>query len=185
MRELEKYVQENFLDELEKVRTDFANDFPKLTDAEKTIIYKYTDDDFTFMGVNKALRDSEGLKVPEFAKYLNFALSKMPNYKEITYRGTELSEFDLEKYIKSFQNRTLLTEYGFLSTSRDRMIAESYGDIIFKVIGRRGKSIEKISKFGANSFDNEQEVLFRKGTNFNVFNMSKSRHQTIIHLIEI
>ena len=37
MRELEKYVQENFPDELEKVRQDFANVFLRLTDAEKTV----------------------------------------------------------------------------------------------------------------------------------------------------
>ena len=185
MRELEKYVQENFFDELEKVRRDFSNEFPRLTDAEKTIIYKYTDDDFTFIGINQTLRRSEGLIVDDFAKYLDFALSKLPNYNQITYRGTELDEKDVEKYIKSYQNGTILTEFGFFSTSRDRMIAESYGDIFFKVFGKRGKSIEKISKFGAGYLENEEEVLFRKNTPFKVFNMSKSRSHTIFHLLEI
>ena len=185
MRELEKYVIENFPDELEKVRRDFADELPHLTDAEKTIIYKYSDDDFTFSGVNKTLRNSEGLVVPDFAKYLNSALWNLPNYKQITYRGIYLEDIYLEKYVKAFQNRTILTEYGFTSSSRDRMIAEGYGDIFFKIIGKRGKSIEKVCKFGASNFENEEEVLFRKNTSFNVINMSKSRNLTIFNLIEI
>ena len=63
MSELEKYVQENFPAELEKVRRDFANEFPHLTDAEKTIIYKNTDEDDTHVAVNKTLRDSKGQKI--------------------------------------------------------------------------------------------------------------------------
>ena len=38
MSELEKYVQENFPDELEKVRRDYPNEFPHLlTDAGKPL----------------------------------------------------------------------------------------------------------------------------------------------------
>ena len=117
--------------------------------------------------------------------HLNIALKKLPNYSQITYRGTELKEIDLEKYIKSFHNRTILTEYAFFSTSRDRMIAESYGDIFFKIIGKNGKSIEKISKFGSNNIDNEQEVLFRINTSFKVLSMSKSKNFTTFNLLEI
>jgi hypothetical protein len=185
MRELEKYVQENFPDELEKVRRDFANEFPKLTDAEKTIVYKYTDDDFTFMGINGALRRSEGLIVPEFAKYLDFALSKLPKSKLITtYRGTNKSRLDFEKLLYAFENRTLWTDYGFFSTSHSRIVADSYGDLIFIILGKRGKAIEKISKFGARNLENEEEVLFNRGTSFKVLSISESRNKTIIKLRE-
>ena len=53
MRELERYVQENFPDELEKVQQDFKNEFLRLTDAEKTIIYEYSDDTFNTEGYPK------------------------------------------------------------------------------------------------------------------------------------
>ena len=53
MRELERYVQENFPDELEKVQQDFKNEFLRLTDAEKTIIYEYSDDTFNTEGYSK------------------------------------------------------------------------------------------------------------------------------------
>ena len=185
MRELEKYVQENFPDELEKVRQDFANTFLRLTDAEKTIIYKYSDDDFTFVGINKVLRDSEGLSMPEFAKYLNVALSKLPKTKGIpTYRGIEKADIDFEKLVYAYENKTLWTDYGFFSTSRNRIIADSYGDLIFVVSGKNAKSIEKISKFGAGNLENEEEVLFKSGTSFKVLDISTRRNQTIIKLRE-
>ena len=185
MRELEKYVQENFPDELEKVRRNFANEFPRLTDAEKTIIYKYSDDDFTFVGVNKTLRNSEGLNVSEFAKYLNFALSKLPKTKGITtFRGVYKSDIDFDKLVYAHESGTLWTDYGFFSTSHNRIIADGCGDLIFIVFGKNGKAIEKISKFGAGNFDNEEEVLFKSGTLFKVLDISTRRNQTIIKLRE-
>lgn len=185
MKELEKYVQENFPDELEKVRRDFANEFPRLTDAEKTIIYKYTDDDFTFMGINNALRRNEGVIVPEFAKYLDFALSKLPNYVGTVYRGTPLNDIDFERYVQALRNETIITEHFFVSSSLLIDIAEGYGDFQFKIFCKTGKSIEKISKFGVQSFDNEFEVLFRKQSKFEVLEISQSRFYTKIILNEI
>lgn len=185
MRELEKYVRENFPDELEKVIRDFANEFPKLTDAEKTIIYKYSDDDFTFFGVNKTLRESEGLIVPEFAKYLDLALSKLPNYVGTVYRGTPLTDIEFKRYTQALEYETPITEHFFVSSSHLINIAEGYGDFQFKIFSKTGKSIEKISKFGVQNFDNEYEVLFPKESSFEVLEISQTRFFTYISLNEL
>lgn len=182
MRELEKYVHARLEDELRKVRRDFTNVMPELSDEVKAIIYKYTDDAFI---VNETLRDSRGSKITPFAKHLDTALSTLPNYKNIVFRGVRRTGTRLKKYQNALENQEAIIEYGFTSASLKKEIAREYGTIILQIFSKSGKLIQNISKFGSKSGTNEFEVLFRYGTSFNVLEIIENDIYTFIQLEEI
>jgi ADP-ribosyltransferase exoenzyme len=186
--DIEKYIFENFKDEFETVQNSKrANVLPHLTIFEKTVIYKYTDDDFTYLGLNKQLRHSKGQIISEFAQHLDNALSKIESHVGLVYRSTDLPEEVFEDYKTAYRLGTFYTEYGFFSSSQSEFIAkENYvNDYSFKIFSKTGKPIEKIAKFGVNSFDNEYEVLFRKNTRFKVLEITKFQKYTLITLREV
>ena len=179
MEELETYVRENLKDELEKARQ--FKGLPRLNDYEKALIYKYTDDGH--FEINRKLRASEGQIVDEYAEYLDAALAKLDNYDDVVYRGED--EIDLEKYQAAERDKTILIEPAFLSATRSYNLAWSYGTFLFEIYSKTGKSIEKAAKFGSQTHDNEQEVLFRKGSKFRVFEVIKFSDYTLITLKEV
>jgi hypothetical protein len=182
MRELEKYVHARLEDELRKVRRDFATAMPELSDEVKAIIYKYTDDAFI---VNDTLRESKGQKITPYAKHLDTALSILPDYKNIVFRGVRNTASRLKKYQNAFESRETIIEYGFTSASTKKEIAREYGTIILQIFSKRGKLIQNISKFGSKSGTNEFEVLFRYSTSFNVLEIIENGIYTFIQLEEI
>jgi hypothetical protein len=95
-------------------------------------------------------------------------LRQLTRYKGVVYRGTFLSTIDLIRYQDAFENKTILYEPSFLSASLSTGIAKTYGDILFEIFGKTCTLIEKVSKFGSQSVDNEREVLFQAGTSFRV-----------------
>jgi ADP-ribosyltransferase exoenzyme len=188
MRNLKKYAQKYLKTELEKIQnSEIANSSLELTLEEKAIIYKYTDDDFTHLGINKQLRDSQGQNVTDFAKYLVHALSKIESYVGIVYRSTDLPELIFQQYQSALINRTNITEYAFLSATQLEYIAKKGypNDFLFKIFSKNGKPIENISKFGKYSHDNEFEVVFIKGSQFKVLAIEKYQNHTLIVLKEV
>lgn len=183
MRELEKYVHARLEDELKKTRRYFANFLPKLSAEEKAIIFKYTDDGYE--SLNEMLRDSKGTKISKFGEYLEFVLSKLENYEGVVYRGTKYSTYKLEKYWLAYQNKEIIIEHAFSSTSQRIGVARQYGTIIFEIFSKNGKSIEKVSKFGLNSGQNEYEVLFQRDSKFLVTGFDKQDIYTLITMKEI
>ncbi len=186
--DIEKYIYENFSDALEIVKNSSrATILPHLSLAEKTIIYKYTDDDFTYLDVNRHLRQNKGINPSEFAQHLDMALSKIENFRGLVYRSTDLPDDVFGAYKTALKQRTFFIEYGFLSSSKSELVAkESYTDnYLFEIYGKNGKPIEKIAKFGLNSFDNEFEILFRKNTKFRVLAIDEFKRYTQITIKEI
>jgi NAD:arginine ADP-ribosyltransferase len=182
---LETYVNTHLKAELDIIRRDFQDILPELSDEKKAIIYKYTDDDDVFTQVNKVLRDGKGLIINELANHLETALKELPYHKDLVYRGSYLSILDVEKYEYALENNTILVEHSFLSASLKKEIAASFGDVLFKIFGKTCKLIEKVSKFGSQSVDNEREVVFSSGTSFRVLEISRQQHYIIITLREL
>jgi NAD:arginine ADP-ribosyltransferase len=183
--DLETYVHTHLKAELDIIRRDFQHILPELSDEKKAIIYKYTSDDEVFTQVNKILRYGKRLINNELANYLETALKELPNHKDLVYRGSYLSSLDVDRYEYALKNNTILVEYSFLSASLKKGIAESFGDVLFKIFGKTCKLIEKVSKFGSQSVDNEQEVVFLSGTSFRVLEISRQQHYIIITLREV
>jgi hypothetical protein len=186
MKALNLFVHQNFQESFEIVRdSERANVLPMLTLEEKTIIYEYTN--WEYLTVNSSLRESKGTNVSKFAQYLDTVLSKLPNYKNVVHRGTELPESVLNVFKYAFLNNIPIIEHGFLSTSCSQIIANTgfYGDYLFEIFSKTGKLIEAIAKNGTYSYESEEEVLFRKSTHFKVVDISKKSKNTLIILNEI
>lgn len=179
MIKLKKFAQKHLQSEIEIIlQSERNNALPELTLEEKAIIYKYTDDGHF---VNESLYESKGTKVSEYAKYLDYCLSKLPNFEGITFRGSDLESFEIEKYQKALDEKMTITEHGFISASRIKKQANQYRrTALFEIFSKNGKLIEKVSKFV-----NEQEVIFRKNSKFRVLGIEKIDSYVYITLREI
>lgn len=98
----------------------------------------------------------------------------------MVFRGAQTSYCDVERYIKAYESKTIVTEPHFLSASKFQIIAQGFGRVLFKIYGKNGKNIEKISKF-----EREKEVLFKRNTSFRVLKVTNNGFSTIITLKEI
>lgn len=150
------------------------NCLPELTIFEKAIIYKYTEDGFE--DLNEKLRVRKGQEIPIFGKLLDECLAKMPNFEGIIYRGVNLTNIELERYVLAQQNDEILTENHFISSSSSIYIGKACGKIVFKIFSQKGKNIEKVSKY-----PNEKEVILRYNSKFRVHTIEGD----FINLIEI
>lgn len=185
MRNLKKYVQTHLQTELDIIRTsERDNVFLELSLEEKAIIYRYTDTGH--FGVNETLRDSNGKKVTEFGKHLDYCLSKLPNYEGLVLRGMKFTPSLLEQYRQAFETDTPIIEHAFMSTSISIKTARQFGfDILLQILSKKGKLIENVSKFGLYLGANEQEVLFTKGSKFVVLDIEEYSNHIRIFLEEI
>lgn len=131
--------------------------------------------------MNERLWTSRGTEISEFGLFLETILDKLePFNKFMVFRGTQETYCDVQKYIKAYQNKTTIIEYAFLSASKFQVVAQGFGRVLFRIYGRNGKSIEKISKF-----EREKEILFKRNTSFRVLNVSNDGFSTVITLKEI
>ena len=180
--ELENYVKQHLESTLLKIiETESILEVPHLSIYEKAIIFAYTDaKNQQHQRLNAQLRESQGTEISDFGHYLEASLEKLTPYKGLVYRGVEESYCDIERYVKAMNNRTVLTEYSFLSTTQVQTKAIGFGNVLFRIYSRSGKNIEKISKFGT-----EKEVLFSRNTQFKVVNVTHNGQFAAITLKEI
>lgn len=167
MKSLKRFALKRLQSEIDIIlQSERINALPELTLEEKAIIYKYTDDGHY---VNESLYESKGTKVSEYAIYLDYCLSKLPNFEGITFRGSDLKPYEIEKYQKALDEKITITEYSFISASRIKKQADQYRrTALFEIFSKNGKLIKKVSKFV-----NEQEVIFRKNSKFRVLGIEK------------
>ena len=183
MKKLLQTARLRLKDEIAIIQRDFSNVLTELTVEEKAVIYWYTENGYE--SINHQLRNSKGQKVTPLGQLLDIALSKLPMYNFIVYRGLRFSELRLERYKKALDNSEQLIEFAFTSTSINRYTALKYGEIILRIFSKNGKLIENISKFGINSPFNEKEVLFTKKSYFIVLGIKQENNNHIITLEEI
>lgn len=185
MKRLEEYAKKNLKVEIAEILESGRNrEFDQLSIYEKAIIYKYSSDGFE--DVNEILRKSQGIEINDFATYLDHSLSKLQNFEEIVYRGVNLSKIELENYKIHFEENRNIIENCFVSTTKSRLIATSFlGNVLFRILSRTGKEIEKISKFGTTGFPNEREVLFSYKKQFRILGIENEAAVTLITMEEI
>lgn len=181
--ELEAYVKQYLPTALNSIIQSYrAHELPNLTIYEKAIIFAYTDiQSNQHQALNELLLASHGTKISEFGLFLEASLDKLEPFNNLmVFRGAQEAYYDVKKYINAYENKTIVTEYAFLSASKFQIVAQGFGRILFRIYGRNGKSIEKVSKF-----EREKEVLFKRNTSFKVVNVSNNGFSTIITLKEI
>ncbi len=184
MEETEKYVKENLSEILRVILTTFRkSEANNLSNSEKALIYKYSDDEYEF--VNNYLRTNKG-KFNDFGKLLYQSLDKLPDYKKICFRAVKLNSNDIEKYKEALEFSSIITEYSFLSCSSSRLIAMQFNhNVLFRILSKNGKDIQKITKFGIESGQNEKEILFKANTKFYVLDIAEENNKTLITLEEV
>jgi hypothetical protein len=181
--ELEEYVKQHLSTALKSIiQSNRVHALPNLTIYEKAIIFAYTDaHSKQHQVLNDQLWASQGTEINDFGQFLEASLDKLePFTKLMVFRGVPESYCDIERYIKAHENKTIVTEYHFLSASKFQIIAQGFGRILFKIYGKNGKNIEQISKF-----EREKEVVFKRNTSFKVLKVTNNGYSTIITLKEI
>ncbi len=180
---LKEFVEYRFGSALSQVISmKIGNNIDFLSTHEKTLVFKYSLD--AYEDLNESLRAG---KESEFELYLNYVLEKLPNVKDVVYRGCVLSKAQIERYKMAVEKKELLVEPGFTSASKSRKIAEMFskGNTIFRIISKSGKSIEALSFHGIQSPMNEQEVLFKSKTSFKALGVKNENGKFLITLEEM
>ena len=117
---------------------------------------------------------------------LENTLRKLPNYKGLVFRSANLTDAELERYEDAYEKNTILVEHSFISTSKSIGIANMYGKgCQFTIISITGKEIEKFTKYGFYSCQNEKEILFRPNRKFTVLEVTKLNDSTLILMEEV
>jgi hypothetical protein len=178
------YVIFNCSREFEEVKSRNVEDINNILSLEEqTLIYKYTEDGYE--GLNERLRISKGKDFSEFGKLLNKTVAKLSNYEGITYRAADLTNNEIQKYIKAKEKNSILVEHSFISTSKSKEIAYGFGKSCqFRIFSRSGKEIEGFAKYGVNHPQNEKEVLFRPNLRFRVLEITNHERYALITLEE-
>jgi hypothetical protein len=182
-QKLNKFVDSRYSADLKAVKANqIGASLNHLSFHEKTLVYKYTLD--AFEDLNEDLRAG---KMPEFELYLNYILGKLPNFKDVVYRGCVLSKAQINRYKTAVEKKEPLVELGFTSASKSRQVAEMFskGNTIFRIISKTGKSIEALSFHGIQSPLNEREVLFKSRTSFKALGLKDENSKIIITLEEM
>lgn len=152
---------------------------------EIAMIYHYSDSGYEYL--NENLIKNKGMITTDYEQFLAETLQKLPSYQNAVFRGTTLNKPQKQRYIEALSTNKVIQEYYFLSTSISEIVANlfSKGDTLFTIFSKTGKQIEKFSKFGLYSGQNEKEVLFLPNATFEVLAVSQVNSKTLIILEEI
>jgi hypothetical protein len=167
----EEYAKEYLFREIREIETtNRLNVLPELSVYEKAIIYKYSEDGYE--DLNEKLRLSKGEKISIFGILLEECLLKLPDYKDIVYRGNGLSQPEFDQYYSNYESKLPFREHCFFSTSKSKAAASEFNRgkyrVLFTILSKTGKEIESIAKYSS-----EREVLFNRNTEFKVIYFRK------------
>lgn len=150
-------------------------------------IYFYTKDSFLYNTLNSAVRTEDHSKLETMGPmcYLIHNYGRfVQDYFGTVYRGMQLSETEIEEYEISIGKWKTWT--AFASTSKDRSVAEAFGNVLFIIevknimlSTRRSFDISSLSQY-----PDEEEVLFPAGTSFQVLRVERNLSlKTIVHAL--
>jgi len=153
----------------------FPGSYSYMTVNEMAAIYNYTKQGYR--SLNQKIHSGA---IDELSRsnmrFLNYALSKLPPYTGVTYRGTKLPVSAVKDYQSLASSHNDYTQEFYLSTSTDINTAVDFagrGNDLYKTlfftVSKTGRVVHELSDWGPH-FKNivEQEVLFPAGTNFRV-----------------
>ena len=200
IRDNDKYIREDFkvnvYNKTEKTfvrkrrtnlamsRVEYYNKiYPHIPEVQQAAVNAYTqaissgNKRATSREINRRLRNgTEDEYVDVASRLISQALSRLPKYEGVVYRGETMS-------IKKLQERFLdhigdvVSDKGLISSSlymdtpmkfiSHAGIPKSHKRVIFEIQSKNGRNISKISEFnGIFTLENQHEILFDKGTKF-------------------
>lgn len=157
-------------------------------EVSKQCIYFYTKDSFLYYVLNKALREQDYSKLESLGPlcYLIRNYSRLSqDYIGTVYRGIELKSTEIEAY-KQHRGQWK-TWPAYTSTSKDREMAEAFGNTLFiieitdiKLSSPRAYDIAHLSHYPS-----EKEVLIPAGVSFQILNVEQDASQKYIIYVKI
>lgn len=219
IRDNDKYIREDFkvnvYNKTEKTfvrkrrtnlamsRVEYYNKiYPHIPEVQQAAVNAYTqaissgNKGATSREINRRLRNGTKDEYVDVAsRLISQALSRLPKYEGVVYRGETMS-------IKKLQERFLdhigdvVSDKGFISSSlymdtpmkfiSHAGIPKSHKRVIFEIQSKNGRNISKISEFnGIFTLENQHEILFDKRTKFLLPSIPEERNGIIyIKLIE-
>ncbi len=157
-------------------------------EISKQCIHFYTKDSFLYYVLNKALREQDYSKLETLGPlcYLIRNYSRLlQDYIGTVYRGLELKYTEIEAYKQHLGEWKTWPAY--TSTSKDRQMAEMFGNALFiieitdvKLSSPRGYDIAHIS-----SYPHEQEVLIPAGVSFQIVKVEQDLSQKYIIYLKV
>ena len=152
-------------------------------EIEKMVLSLYTRESFLYRAVNGALRDNDRSKCDTLGAFSQLlyhcdcsSTFNELGYKEELYRGAQLDQHTVESYQQAVGQ--VKTWDGFSSTSKNRIKAELFGNVLF-IINRSTTTKYRFSGMDISSlsaFPQEEEVLIRAARNFLVEKVEKNEN---------
>lgn len=184
-------------------RVEYYNKtYPNIPEVQQAAVNAYTqavrkeNKGATSREINRRLRrEIEDEYVDVASTLISQALSKLPKYEGVVYRGETMS-------MKKLQERFLdhigdvVSDKGFVSSSlyedtprkfvSHNGVPKNHKRVIFEIQSKNGRDISKISEFnGIFTLENQYEVLFNKRTKFYVSPKYKIDDEGIYRIILI
>ncbi|CAF3074168.1 unnamed protein product [Rotaria sp. Silwood2] len=151
-------------------------------------IHFYTKDSFLYFVLNKALREHDCSKLETLGPlcYLIRGYSRLSkDYIGTVYKGVHLTNIEIEAHKRNIGEWK--TWEAYTSTSKDRQMAEMFGNTLFiieitdvKLSAPRAYDIAHIS-----SYPNEKEVLMPGGVSFQILNVVQDASQKYIINVKV
>jgi hypothetical protein len=150
----------------------------------KCCIYLYSLSSFLFKLVNEVLRENNKTKMDTLAPFCYFLTEAIwsdalaqERYKSTVYRGIQLNLDSIHCYQEAIGTHKYW--YGFTSTSRDREVAEIFGNTLF-IIDISATGGLDILLYASNR--DEEEVILSPGTTFRIDKVEHREDKTHIYL---
>jgi hypothetical protein len=157
-------------------------------EACKQCIHFYTKDSFLYYVLNQALREQDYSKLETVGPlcYLIRNYSRLSqDYIGTVYRGIHLKHTEIEAYKRDIGEWKTWPAY--TSTSKDRQMAEIFGNTLFiieitdvKLSTPRAYDIAHIS-----NYPNEKEVLIPAGASFQILDVEQDISQKYIIYVKL
>ncbi|WP_295787849.1 ADP-ribosyltransferase domain-containing protein [uncultured Microbacterium sp.] len=156
------------------LRSDDAT--PEQIAADEQALRDYTGP--LYIDINKALRGQIPM-TPELQAAIDGAvraLDRLPDHPGTVLRGERLEPG--ATYIDAYQPGRIVTNESFTSADIDRAFP---GQVQYEIESVHGKSVQHLSRFA----DEENEVLFKPGTSFEVIRRREVDGQIQIYMREV
>lgn len=167
----------NYQNKVNELQNQIEGSKIELSDDEQYAINQYISPES--YKINEALRD--GLKLTEqqeeVVKNLDKALNKFPDYEGNVNRSLIINENELNRFLQIHKIGNNVSYKAYTSTT----IASRYNDlsnIELHIKSKKGKDIRKYNK-------EEQEILFKRNSEFKVIQVKKENRVYHIYMKEL
>lgn len=153
--------------EIKKIDNEVKNvDEVKLTDNEQYALNKYMG--FESYTYNEKLRNDISLDENEtkILNNLDKALDKMPKYENTVTRSVSISSDDINYFLKDYKEGYVIQYKAYMSTTKGD-IYNPDARVQMAIKSKNGRDISKYNK-------EEQEILFKRNSKFNVIKVDTS-----------